>query len=133
MSEIAKCQLCGEPMPEGEEMFNYHGYSGHCPKPPLKNSPSEKQEAEGLKEKPLDRFYALYLEGRKKEKAPQSYIDYFKASKFLLDEIDQTRKEVALKTLEEVEKSFEAEDYQCGKHKRFLSSLSILKKSLNER
>jgi hypothetical protein len=29
------CQLCGEPMPPGEEMFNYHGYSGDCPKPPL--------------------------------------------------------------------------------------------------
>jgi len=23
-------------MPEGEEMFMYHGYSGECPKPPLK-------------------------------------------------------------------------------------------------
>ena len=23
-------------MPEGEEMFNYHGYSGPCPKPHLK-------------------------------------------------------------------------------------------------
>ena len=34
MSEQAKCGLCGEPMPEGEEMFNYHGYSGPCPKPP---------------------------------------------------------------------------------------------------
>lgn len=22
-------------MPEGEEMFQYHGYSGPCPKPPL--------------------------------------------------------------------------------------------------
>lgn len=31
------CQLCGEPMPPGEEMFMYHGYSGPCPKPPLKN------------------------------------------------------------------------------------------------
>lgn len=30
----AICQLCGEPMPPGEEMFNYHGYSGECPKPP---------------------------------------------------------------------------------------------------
>lgn len=30
----AVCQLCGEPMPAGEEMFNYHGYSGPCPKPP---------------------------------------------------------------------------------------------------
>lgn len=28
----AKCQLCGEPMPEGEEMFKFHGYSGPCPK-----------------------------------------------------------------------------------------------------
>jgi len=35
MSDVAKCKLCGEPMPAGEEMFNYHGYSGDCPKPPL--------------------------------------------------------------------------------------------------
>lgn len=28
------CDLCGEPMPPGEEMFKYHGYSGPCPKPP---------------------------------------------------------------------------------------------------
>jgi predicted amidophosphoribosyltransferase len=26
------CGLCGEPMPEGEEMFKFHGYSGPCPK-----------------------------------------------------------------------------------------------------
>ena len=30
-----KCELCGEPLPEGEESFRYHGYSGPCPKPPL--------------------------------------------------------------------------------------------------
>ncbi len=43
MSEQAKCELCGEPMPEGEQMFNYHGYSGPCPKPPLpKEQPSQK-------------------------------------------------------------------------------------------
>jgi hypothetical protein len=41
MTEIAKCGLCGEPMPEGEEMFNYHGYSGPCPKPPLPPTPLE--------------------------------------------------------------------------------------------
>jgi hypothetical protein len=29
------CELCGESMPPGEEMFKYHGYSGPCPKPPL--------------------------------------------------------------------------------------------------
>ena len=31
MSEEAKCELCGEPMPVGEEMFKYHGHSGPCP------------------------------------------------------------------------------------------------------
>lgn len=30
----AQCLSCGEPMPDGEEVFNYHGYSGPCPKPP---------------------------------------------------------------------------------------------------
>jgi hypothetical protein len=35
MSDQAKCKLCGEPMPPGEEMFKYHGYSGNCPKPPV--------------------------------------------------------------------------------------------------
>jgi hypothetical protein len=35
MSEQAKCEICGEPMPKGEEMFKFHGYSGPCPKPPL--------------------------------------------------------------------------------------------------
>ena len=33
--DIAKCELCGEPMPPGEEMFKFHGYTGPCPKPPL--------------------------------------------------------------------------------------------------
>ena len=43
MSERAKCELCGEPMPLGEDMFKYHGYSGPCPKPP-----SEKPKLAGL-------------------------------------------------------------------------------------
>lgn len=30
---MPNCKLCGEPMPAGEEMFKYHGYSGPCPKP----------------------------------------------------------------------------------------------------
>lgn len=29
------CELCGDPMPQGEEMFKIHGYSGPCPKPSL--------------------------------------------------------------------------------------------------
>jgi hypothetical protein len=28
----ALCELCGEPMPLGEEMFKYHGLTGPCPK-----------------------------------------------------------------------------------------------------
>jgi len=35
----ALCELCGEPIPEGEEMFKFHGYSGPCPKPPLPKQP----------------------------------------------------------------------------------------------
>lgn len=27
----ARCELCGEHMPRGEEMFKYHGHSGPCP------------------------------------------------------------------------------------------------------
>jgi hypothetical protein len=44
MAETAFCQVCGEPMPEGEEMFNYHGHSGPCPKPPLPTSAPPKAE-----------------------------------------------------------------------------------------
>ncbi len=31
---MSNCELCGKPMPEGEEMFKYHGYSGPCPVEP---------------------------------------------------------------------------------------------------
>lgn len=29
------CELCGHPMPEGEEVFRFHGYSCPCPGPAL--------------------------------------------------------------------------------------------------
>jgi hypothetical protein len=32
---MSNCELCGEPMFPGEEMFKFHGYSVPCPKPPL--------------------------------------------------------------------------------------------------
>lgn len=32
---MSNCEVCGEPMPEGETMFKFHGCSGPCPKPPL--------------------------------------------------------------------------------------------------
>ncbi len=45
MTDIPKCVLCGEPMPQGEEMFKYHGYSGPCPKPPAqRQSPMNDKE-----------------------------------------------------------------------------------------
>ena len=44
MSEQTKCELCGEPMPPGEQMFKFHGYSGPCPKPPLPQPPSVPRE-----------------------------------------------------------------------------------------
>lgn len=34
MTEKATCSICGYPMPEGESMFKFHGYSGSCPKEP---------------------------------------------------------------------------------------------------
>lgn len=30
----ACCELCGELLPKGEQMFKRHGYSSDCPKPP---------------------------------------------------------------------------------------------------
>lgn len=40
-----RCKLCGEPMPDGEDMFMYHGHSGPCPKPPAPpDAPENKAE-----------------------------------------------------------------------------------------
>lgn len=41
VSNVTKCVICGEPMPEGEQMFKFHGFSGPCPKPPLPKQPTE--------------------------------------------------------------------------------------------
>ena len=46
--EVSRCKLCGEPMPEGEEMFFYHGYSGDCPKPPLPKAAAPPPQTEPL-------------------------------------------------------------------------------------
>lgn len=40
MAKQPTCSLCGDPMPSGEEMFTFHGYSGPCPKPPLPSTPA---------------------------------------------------------------------------------------------
>lgn len=39
------CQVCGEPMQPGEEMFMYHGSLGPCPKPPRVKTEEEVQIA----------------------------------------------------------------------------------------
>ncbi len=55
MSEVAKCELCGEPMPPGEQMFKFHGYSGPCPKPFL---PKPENAAKETARVVLDRICA---------------------------------------------------------------------------
>ncbi len=37
---MSNCELCGDPMPAGEEVFKFHGFSGPCPKPPMDKGPS---------------------------------------------------------------------------------------------
>lgn len=36
-----KCELCGYPMPEGEEMFKFHGYSCPCPNLPIQKETAD--------------------------------------------------------------------------------------------
>jgi hypothetical protein len=69
-TEKPTCELCGEPMPPGEEMFKFHGYSGPCPKPIRDTHPTPPpaalapEQAELLAEidrqhgEELDRFFA---------------------------------------------------------------------------
>lgn len=51
-----RCTICGEPMPDGEQMFKYHGYSGPCPAPPL---PKKATEVEALVMRIYDRLAAI--------------------------------------------------------------------------
>lgn len=56
MTTVALCQLCGEPMPVGEEMFKFHGYSGPCPKPPLPSRDIKQPPAIGQLDAALQAF-----------------------------------------------------------------------------
>lgn len=42
------CEICGHPMPPGEEMFKFHGYSSDCPRPFLLPLPEKKKSYEEL-------------------------------------------------------------------------------------
>jgi hypothetical protein len=46
--EPAVCELCGKPMPPGEEMFKYHGYSGPCPVDEVAALVARQAEDDGL-------------------------------------------------------------------------------------
>lgn len=64
-----RCELCGEPMPPGEEMFRYHGHSGPCPKPP-KTKESNERDREMAREflAPYPDLRGLVMEERLAEK-----------------------------------------------------------------
>ncbi len=66
---MKNCQLCGEPMPENEQMFKFHGYSGPCPKPPLPRKQSDLEAA-------LSRIAELEEVERELMKIINDEIDY---------------------------------------------------------
>jgi hypothetical protein len=63
MTEKNKCEICGQPMPEGEQMFRYHGYSGPCPAQPPKDETEMGTPLSELSGRPgyvgHDRFVAI--------------------------------------------------------------------------
>jgi len=64
------CDLCGETMPEGEEMFRFHGFSCECPT-------ENRQEHRAVKAPPSAKPFSTYPEERAKllslaEKVAQS-------------------------------------------------------------
>lgn len=68
-TKTATCQLCGEPMPPGEQMFYYHGYSGPCPKPPLSKPP----DMRGIYEK----FKVERIDGKQRKGEKHHGCQYF--------------------------------------------------------
>lgn len=75
-------------MPEGEEMFKYHGYSGNCPKPPLKSTPStEKGNLWGIRQKVKD----CIPDGTEKmaEKATDEIMEIIRANFIPLSELEE--------------------------------------------
>lgn len=59
-TELPRCEICGEPMPEGETMFKFHGFSGPCPAPPLPRPAAIKRQTSY--ERALARLAALEAE-----------------------------------------------------------------------
>lgn len=95
------CTLCGEPMPEGEEMFRYHGHSGPCPK--------KKEELGGgyvLERKPITpldipteewdvkfrQVFGEYAEHKRLDREP--FVNW--AIKFIISLLDKQRDRLEL-------------------------------------
>lgn len=63
--QVAKCELCGEPMPPGEQMFKFHGYSGPCPRQhiiPLTHEPKIKSVVGPIPEEPPEATHSEDIE-----------------------------------------------------------------------
>lgn len=98
------CGVCGEPMPEGEEMFKYHGYSGPCPKPPLPKAEAQERPVSQLVEE--CRYLAHELEEYGAEDEPQVNVhkQLFRLAAALI-----RRNTRALQASEERERALRAE------------------------
>lgn len=80
----------------------------------------------------VSRFYELYMDGRKNDKAPINYIDYFKAKLFLSKEIEairQTIKEERAEAVKEVVEYLE-KNFKDKRLDRIVVSIEEIKKIL---
>ena len=97
MSDKPKCAICGEPMPEGEEMFKYHGYSGNCPKPPLPRGDTPRIDEMSNDTVPRSRLNAVEVELQTaKDKLKSIQKDANAYIERLSKELDETRENLRL-------------------------------------
>ena len=100
MTDIARCSLCGEPMPEGETMFKFHGYSGPCPKPPLSYVQRYSQARTAAREAADEKLKIVRKAGEKEREAAwekegsmveQIEAEYFETHRLAALEFDKQK------------------------------------------